>query len=60
MSQARDDCNYIRGAIAALPEADRRGVQQAAQALRELLARTGDHGRLALALVGAQMRLEDD
>ncbi|RMX18895.1 hypothetical protein EBQ34_00595 [Vandammella animalimorsus] len=49
---------YIRGVIASLPQADQRGVQQAAQALRELLARTNDHGRLALALVGAEQAME--
>ncbi|MDO4725235.1 MAG: hypothetical protein Q4A97_10815 [Comamonadaceae bacterium] len=53
-----ENLTYIRGVIASLPQADQRGVQQAAQALRELLARTNDHGRLALALVGAEQAME--
>ncbi|RRD68666.1 hypothetical protein EII19_00605 [Comamonadaceae bacterium OH2310_COT-174] len=53
-----ENLTYIRGVIASLPQADQKGVQQAAQALRELLARTNDHGRLALALVGAEQAME--
>lgn len=44
----------VRLVIAELPEADRKGVELAAAKLREVIALHNDHGRLALALVGAE------
>ncbi|MDP3887029.1 hypothetical protein [Hydrogenophaga sp.] len=49
----------IRGTIAGLSEADRKGVELAAQKLREVVTTHNDHGRMALALVGAEQAAED-
>lgn len=49
----------IRQVIAELPEDDRAGVRLATLKLRELVALHNDHGRLALALVGAELAAED-
>lgn len=48
----------IRGAIAGLPEADRQGVDLAAAKLREVVLHHNDHGKMALALVGAEQAAE--
>ena len=49
----------IRGELASLPEADRKGVELAAQKLREVVATHNDHGCLALALVAAELAAKD-
>ena len=47
----------IRGEVAGLPEADQAKVNAAAQQLREVIATSGKHGFLAMALVGAELQL---
>lgn len=59
MTEEQQNLLIIRGHIAGLPAADRRGIELAALKLRELLAHHNDHGRLALALVGAELAAED-
>lgn len=49
----------IRGAIADLPEPDRKGIDVAATKLREVVVLHNDHGKMALALVGAELAAED-
>lgn len=48
----------IRGAIADLPEQDRKGIDLAAEKLREVVQTHNDHGKMALALVGAEWAAE--
>ena len=48
----------IRGAIAELPEEDRNGIELAAEKLREVVQTHNDHGKMALALVGAEWAAE--
>ena len=48
----------IRGAIASLSDADRKGVELAAAKLREVILLHNDHGKMALALVGAEQAAE--
>lgn len=48
----------IRGAIAELPEEDRKGIELAAEKLREVVKTHNDHGKMALALVGAEWAAE--
>lgn len=48
----------IRGAIAELPVDDRKGIEIAAEKLREVVATHNDHGKMALALVGAEWAAE--
>ena len=48
----------IKGAIADLPESDRKGVLLAAAKLREVVKQHNDHGVMAFALVGAEMQAE--
>jgi phosphatidylserine decarboxylase len=59
MNEERIQLLLIRGAIAELPEADRKGIEQAATNLREVVATHNDHGKMALALVGAELAAED-
>ncbi|MFT4243549.1 MAG: hypothetical protein QM569_14850 [Acidovorax sp.] len=59
MNEEKQQLLLIRGAIYALPEADRHGVELAAAKLREVVVLHNDHGRLALALVGAELAAED-
>ena len=59
MTEEQQQLLTIRGAVYALPDADRRGVELAAAKLREVIAHHNDHGRLALALVGAELAAED-
>jgi hypothetical protein len=47
----------MRGAVAELAEEDRAKVQAAAALLRDTVAAYGDHGLLALALVGAETQV---
>ena len=58
MTEAQQLLLVIRGAIYALPDADRQGVELAAAKLREVVALHNDHGTLALALVGAEHAAE--
>ena len=48
----------IRGTIAGLPEPDQKGIALAASMLREVVAHHNDHGKMALALVGAEQAAE--
>ena len=59
MTEAQQQLLLIRGAIYALPDADRHGVELAAAKLREVVALHNDHGKMALALVGSEMAAED-
>lgn len=59
MNEAQLQLLLIRGAIAGMPEADRRGVELAAVKLREVIALHNDHGKMALALLGAELAAED-
>ena len=45
----------ISGAIYRMPPEDRAKVEEAAAKLREVIAAGGNHGQVALALVGAEM-----
>lgn len=47
----------IRGEIAGLPPVDQAKVQAAAQQLRDVIKAAGDHGVMALALVGAELQV---
>lgn len=47
----------IRGEIAGLPQDDQAKVQAAAQQLRDVIQAAGDHGVMALALVGAELQV---
>jgi len=44
----------MKGVIAALPQADRDGVELAATKIRQIVALHNDHGQLALALVALE------
>jgi hypothetical protein len=59
MTEEKQVLLIIRGAIASLPEADRKGVELVAQKLREMVATHNDHGRMALALVASEQAAED-
>lgn len=59
MNEAQQQLLLIRGAIYALPEADRQGMELAAAKLREVVALHNDHGLMALALVGAELAAKD-
>lgn len=59
MNEAQLQLLLIRGAIAGMPEADRQGVELAAVKLREVIALHNDHGKMALALLGAELAAED-
>lgn len=47
------------GALSKMPETDRVKVQKAAQEIREIVASNGDHGIVALSLVGAEKAAEE-
>lgn len=47
----------IKGSIADLPADDQTRVQQAAQQLRDVVKAAGDHGVMAMALVGAERQV---
>ena len=47
----------IRGEIAGLPPDDQVQVHTAAQQLRDVIKAAGDHGVMALALVGAELQV---
>jgi hypothetical protein len=59
MNEAQQQLLLIRGAIYALPEAERQGVELAAAKLREVVALHNDHGVMALALLGAELAAKD-
>lgn len=54
MTQEQITLLAVRQVVAQLAEADRKGVELAAAKLREVVATHNDHGRIALALVGAE------
>ena len=58
MTEEKATLLLIKGAIADLPPADRDGVELAAAKLREVIAVHNDHGRMAFALVGAELQME--
>lgn len=59
MTEEQRTLLIIRGELASLPEADRKGIELAAQKLREVVATHNDHGCMALALVAAELAAED-
>lgn len=59
MTEEQQTLLVIRGHISGLPDEDRVGVNLAAAKLREVVALHNDHGRMALALVGAEFAAED-
>lgn len=59
MTEDQQNLLIIRGHIAGLPTADRKGIELAAQKLREVIAHHNDHGRMALALVGAELAAQE-
>lgn len=59
MTEEQQTLLIIRGAIAGLSDADRQGVELAAAKLREVVLLHNDHGKMALALVGAELAAED-
>lgn len=59
MTEDQQNLLIIRGHMAGLPAVDRKGIELAAQKLREVIVHHNDHGRLALALVGAELAAED-
>ena len=58
MTEDQQNLLIIRGHIAGLPAADRKGIELAAQKLREVVNHHNDHGYLALGLVGAEAAAE--
>lgn len=50
---------YVRGVVAGLPAIDQEAVKLAAVELREFIARTNDHGKIAMALVVAELEVGD-
>ncbi|MBS0414363.1 MAG: hypothetical protein JSR68_08320 [Proteobacteria bacterium] len=54
MTQEQITLLAVRQVVAQLTDADRKGVELAAAKLREVVATHNDHGRIALALVGAE------
>ena len=59
MTEDQKTLLIIRGVIAGLPDADRKGVELAAAKLREVVLLHNDHGKMALVLVGAELAAED-
>lgn len=58
MTSEQETMLLLRGSIASLPESERQLVDEAAAALREVLARYPDgHALMALALLGAEAAL---
>ena len=48
----------IRGAIAGLPESEQQKVKECTEKLHALMAEYKDHGKMALALLGAESASE--
>ena len=59
MTEEQQQLLLVRGAIYALPDADRQGVELAAAKLREVVQLHNDHGKMALALVVSELAAED-
>ncbi|MDD2711377.1 MAG: hypothetical protein PHU77_00515 [Simplicispira sp.] len=59
MTEEHKTLLIVRGHIAGLPVPDRTGIELAAAKLREVVLLHNDHGRMALALVGAELVAED-
>lgn len=59
MTEEQQTLLLIRGEIYALSDTDRKGVELAAANLREVIKLHNDHGKMALALVGAELAAED-
>lgn len=55
MSEEHQLLQEVQGVIAAMPESDRNAIAAASDALRELIRTHGEHGAMALALVGAEL-----
>ena len=58
MTEDLQNLLIIRGHIAGLPAADRKGIELAAQKLREVVKAHGEHGLVAIALVVAELQME--
>jgi len=59
MTQEKLQLLLIKGVIADLPSKDRDGVEAAETDLRRMVAQYNDHGKLALALLAAELAAED-
>jgi phosphatidylserine decarboxylase len=59
MNQDQVTLLLIKGAIADLPDSDRKGIELAAAKLREIITLHNDHGRMAMALVGAELAAQE-
>lgn len=59
MNQEQVTLLLIKGAIADLPETDRKGIELAAANLREIITLHNDHGLMAMALVGAELATQE-
>jgi hypothetical protein len=59
MTEEQQTLLLVRGTIASLPEADRKGIELAAQKLREVVLHHNDHGVMALVLVSAEYAAKD-
>lgn len=58
MNEEQQQLLLIRGAIYALPDEDRKGIELAAAKLREVVKLHNDHGAMAIALVVSEMAAE--
>lgn len=59
MTEEQQTLLMLKGTVASMAEDDRRRVEAAAADLREMVKIYGDHGIIALALVGAEMQAAD-
>lgn len=59
MTEDQQDLFMLRGLIARMSEAGRKGIALAAQKLREVVAAHNDHGKLAAVLICAELMVED-
>ncbi|WP_423458024.1 hypothetical protein [Ottowia sp. VDI28] len=59
MNEAQQNLLLVRGAIYALPDADRKGVELAAVKLREVVALHNDLGKMAIVLVASELAAEE-
>lgn len=59
MTEEQQTLLMLKGTVASMAEDDRRRVEAAAADLREMVMIYGDHGIIALALVGAEMQAAD-
>lgn len=58
MTDAQKELLVLKGYIFDLPPADRQGIEQAAAQLREIVRLHNGHGKIALALLSAELAAE--